>query len=133
MAITKDITVNQGANHVEVFTIEVLTDQSLPYNAATNPYIPLNLSTATIQMQVRPSYITSTVTLTATDLNGRIVKTDPTNGTFELRIAPDDLVLVKGNALELHYLYDLMITLSADNVIKVSEGNFNVIRQITRI
>ena len=133
MAITKDITVNQGANHVEVFTIEVLTNDTLPFDATTNPYIPLDLTVATIQMQVRQSYNTSTVILTATDLNGRIVKTDSVNGTFELRIAPDDLDLVKGNSSEVHYLYDLMISLSASNTIKVAEGTFTVIRQITRI
>jgi hypothetical protein len=133
MAITKDITVAQGANHVEVFTIEVLTNNTLPFDATTNPYIPLDLTVATIQMQVRQSYNTSSVIMTATDLNGRIVKTDAPNGTFELRISPTDLDLVKGNSSEVHYLYDMMISLSASNTIKVADGAFTVIRQITRI
>lgn len=133
MAVNKDITVDQGASHVEVFTIEVLTDPQLPFDASTNPYIPLDLSFASIMMQVRQSYTTSSVILTATDTNGRMVKTDPVNGTFELRVGPDDLELVKGNTGEINYLYDILIDLSPGNIIKVAEGNFIVVRKITRI
>ena len=133
MAITKDITVAQGASHVEVFTLEVLTDPNAPFDATTNPYIPLDLTVASIQMQVRQTYSTSTVALTATDLNGKIVKTDATNGTFELRIGPTDLNLISFNGPHINYLYDMNVLLSASNAIKVASGNFVIQRGITRI
>jgi hypothetical protein len=133
MAVIKDITVDQGATHVEVFTIEVLTDQTLPFDAITNPYIPLDLTTASIQMQVRQTYNSSTVILTATDLNGRIVKTDATHGIITLTIAPADTTAQKFNTPSASFPYDMQIVFTTTNVIKVVSGNFIINREITRI
>ena len=133
MAVTKDISVAQGVTHKEVFTIEVLTDPTQPYDEIANPYIPLDVSAAAIQMQVRQTYNSSTVLLTATDLNGKFIKTDPTNGTFSLTVAPNDTHAFKFNSLTASFPYDIQIVFSESNVIKVAAGNFIVEREVTRI
>jgi hypothetical protein len=133
MAVTKDITVAQGATHVEVFTIEVLTDPTAPYDIVTNPYIPLDISSAAIQMQVRPTYNSSTVILTATDQNGRFTKTDPTHGVFTLTVFPGDTSLASFNTEQKSFLYDIIVKFTTNNALKVAAGNFIVEREVTRI
>lgn len=133
MTVNKDIYVSQGAVHEEIFTIETLTDPTLPYDQNTNPYIPLDLTVASIQMQVRQTFTSSTVLLTATDLNGKFVKTDPTHGIFTLTISPTDTSLIKFNSLTASYPYDIFISFSASNVIKVAYGQFIIEREVTKI
>jgi hypothetical protein len=133
MAVTKDITVDQGVTHTEIFTIEVLSNQTLPYDPLTNPYVPLNLTTASVQMQVRQTYNSSTVILTATDLNGKFVKTDAANGVVTLTIAPADTSSVSFNSASASYPYDIQVVFTTTNVLKIASGMFIINREITRI
>ena len=130
--ITKDITVTQGATHSEIFTIEQLTHPTLPFDSSTNPYIPVDLSTASIALQVRPTYNSSIVSYTATTLNGAIVLTDPINGIFTLTVGPNDLSTIKFNSSSVSYPYNIIITFTSANAIEVCAGNFVINRGITR-
>jgi hypothetical protein len=133
MAVIQDMLVDQGITHVEIYTLEVLTDPTLPYDAGTNPYVPLDITTGAIQMQVRPTYNSGTVLLTATDLNGRFVKTDPINGVMTLTLQPSDTSSITFTNPTVSYPYDIQVKFSSLNVIKVCSGMFVLNREVTRI
>jgi hypothetical protein len=130
MAVIKDITVDQGTNHIEGFTLESLTDTSLPYDEITNPYLLLDLAAATIRMQVRSTIDASSIMLTATDANGKFIKT--TSGSFELHLLPLDTSAMRFSGEEANYVYDIELELPGPVTIRPVQGAFNVIREVTR-
>ena len=133
MAIQYDISVPQGTTKVLPFKVTVLTDPTLPFNETTNPRIPLDLTTAAIQCQVRATYNTTNVILTITDQNGRFVKTNASAGEFEMRLLPADTTEIKFNGSEIGYFYDIEAHFSTTNVIRIAQGSFIISREITRI
>jgi hypothetical protein len=133
MTIQYNIIVPQGTTRVIPFKVTVLTDPLLAYDATTNPRIPLDLTVASIEMQVRQTYNTSTVALTATTLNGKFIKTNAVAGEFELRLLPTDTVDFKFNASQASYFYDIESRFSDTNIIRIAQGNFVVQREITRM
>lgn len=133
MAIQYDISVPQGTTKVIPFRVTVLTDPTLPFDSITNPFIPLDLTAAAIQCQVRQTYNTKNVILTITDLNGRFVKTDAADGKFEMRLSPSDTAEISFSGYEVSYLYDIEVVFSLANIIRVAQGSFIVNREITRI
>jgi hypothetical protein len=133
MAVQYNIIVPQGATKVIPFKVTVLTDPLLDYDPVTNPRLPLDLTLASIEMQVRQTYNTSTVLLTATTLNGKFVTTNAIAGEFELRLSPADTVDFKFNAAQASYFYDIEARFSATNILRIAQGNFVVQREITRI
>ncbi len=130
MTVSKDITVKQGTTHVEAFIIEVLTNPYLDFNATTNPYIPLDLTLATIRMMVRSTFDATQILLNATDANGKFVKTGI--NTFELRLIPSDTSSVRYSGEEADYVYDIEIELAPNNVIRPVGGSFIIGREVTR-
>lgn len=130
MAVIQDIIVKQGTTHTEVFLLEVLADPSLPYDEDTNPYIPMNLTSAKIRMNVRKDYDSSAIVLEATSENGKFVKTFA--GTFELRLLPSHTTEIRFVGEEATYVYDIEVEGSIDNVIRPIQGSFILEREVTR-
>jgi len=133
MAVQYNIIVPQGTTKVIPFQVTVLTDPLSPFDPQTNPRVPLDLTSASIEMQVRQTYNTSTVALTATTLNGKFTKSDAINGLFELRLLPTDTTDFKFNAAQASYYYDIEVRFSESNIIRIAQGNFVVQREITRL
>ena len=130
MAITKNISVDQGSNFTDTLSIEVLTNPALP-EGVSNPYIPLNLTNYTARMQVRSSYDSSVVVLSATTSNGRLV-IDAANGKITLKLLPADTsaLIFKGETAD--YVYDEEIEDNLGNVLRVVQGAFSISREVTR-
>ena len=133
MTIQYNIIVPQGTTKVVPFKVTVLMNPLLPYDAVTNPRIALDLTLASIEMQVRQTFNTSTVLLTATTLNGKFVTTNASAGEFELRLLPADTTEFKFNASQVSYFYDIEARFSTTNIIRIAQGNFVVQREITRL
>lgn len=133
MAIQYDITMPQGVTKVIPFKVTVLTDPTLPFDQTTNPRIPLDLTTAALQCQVRQTYNTSNELLTITDQNGKFVKTNAAGGEFEMRLVPSDTNEFRFGGESFSYLYDIEAKFSENNVIRIAQGSFIISREITRI
>lgn len=133
MAVSYNISAPQGAIYVVPFQVTVLTNPSLPFNESTNPRIPLDLSSAEIQGQVRPSYNSSSAVLTMTEANGMFVRTDATGGLFELRLTPDSTIDIRINGPVANFYYDIEAKFSADNIVRMVGGRFILSKEITRI
>jgi len=131
MALIQDINIDQGANHKETFVIQTLTNQTLPYNATTNPYIALDLTGYTVRMQVRSSYDAGAVALLATNSNGKFTVV-PLTGTITLTVLPADTtaILFKGESAD--YVYDIEVQDGSGNVIRPVQGAFVISREVTR-
>lgn len=130
MAVIQDITVAQGTTHTEVFLLEVLADPSLPYDEENNPYIPMNLTSAKIRMNVRKDYDSSAIVLEATSENGKFVKTQ--QGTFELRLLPSHTTAIRFEGEEATYVYDIEVEMAANDVLRPVQGSFVLSREVTR-
>lgn len=130
MAVSKDILVEQGTTHTEVFVLETLTDPYAEYDDINNPYIPLDISAASIRMMVRANYDSAQVLLNATDTNGKFVKTDINK--FELRLIPSDTSNTRFSGEEVDYVYDIEVELGPNNVIRPVAGSFIIDREVTR-
>lgn len=133
MAIQYDITMPQGVTKVIPFKVTVLTDPTLPFDQTTNPRIPLDLTTAALQCQLRQTYNTSNALLTITDQNGKFVKTNAAAGEFEMRLVPADTNEFRFGGESVSYLYDIEAKFSANNIIRIAQGSFIIGREITRI
>jgi hypothetical protein len=130
MATTKDITVDQGATHIESFTLETLTDPTLAYNASTNPYIPLDISLSSLRMQVRATHDSALTLISATDANGLFLKTTP--GSFNLVLTPASTNSLRFVGDQANYVYDIFVDLAGGVSIKAVQGIFNINRKVTR-
>lgn len=130
MALNQDILVEQGTTHTEVYVLEVLSDPYSEYNVDTNPYLPLDITTAAIRMMVRATYDSAPILLHATDTNGKFVKTGVNR--FELRLIPSDTSNTKFIGEEIDCVYDIEVELGVNNVIRPVAGSFIIDREVTR-
>jgi len=131
MAVIIDLNVDQGTTITDVFQLNVLTHQTLPFNASTNPYIPFDLTGCTFNMMVRPDY-DSPVKLTASSGNGKIVCAAPTTGIFSLNLSPADTTGIRFTGDSASYVYDIEVTDQSGNVSRPVQGAFNISREVTR-
>lgn len=133
MATQKAITVDQGSQYREQFTVEVLTDPLLPYNATTNPYIPLNLTDYEANMMVRTSFDAASPVLSfsTTGISPALVITALT-GIITLTIPASVTSAVSFKGEQVDYLYDLEITDVGGVIHRAGEGTFTIRREITR-
>lgn len=129
-----DITVYQGKTYVEQFTCQVLTDPALPYNATTNPWIPLDLTTYDVRMQVRATYDGAAVKLSAlsTGASPKFVK-DNSGGIITLTLLPTDTSTIVFTGEQASYVYDIeLVHQTYGTVLLLSFGAFNINREVTR-
>jgi len=56
MAVQFNIKIDQGADKILNFFIEVLTNPDLPYDVCTNPYVPLDLTSYTAVLEVSSDF-----------------------------------------------------------------------------
>lgn len=128
------ITVYQGKTYVEEFTVKVLTDPLLEWNATTNPYIILDLTNYDVRMHVRTSFDSAVVKLSAlsTGASPKFVKNNAA-GTATLTLIPTDTSTLIFTGEEAEWYYDIELahqTLST--VLLVARGTFTIKREITR-
>lgn len=108
---------------------------------------PTNITSNTIQMQIRSSYDATTPTETLSTANGEIVITDGANGTFQIelsaartanisvdlsnivpvRLSETDVVKIPRKT----YVYDLEL-ITANSVTKLLFGDAQVYAEVTR-
>ncbi len=110
-----DITIYQNAALVLPLTFEISC-------------MPVDLTDMPIVMQIRPTYSSQEVILEATEENGRVFKTDPVNGMFEIRLTGED---TKGMSFRLA-VYDVLINKGTENAIRIMQGTVRVSRGVSR-
>lgn len=135
MAFNSPITVDQGTTFNETFVVQVLTNQALPFNVNTNPYIPLNLTGASMNMMVRADYDKSVALLTCSSANGKITCMSPATGAFTVALAPADTSNIPASNFQddtFTGVYDIEVTDASGNVIRPVQGTFTVNREVTR-
>lgn len=127
MAQIKNIVIDQGSTHIEYLDIKVLTDNTLPFNTVTNPYIPMVFTNYTGQLQVRKTPDNSAPVLNLTSGNGITLST---NGRVIINIsaAQSSSIIFQGDRAV--YYYDLLLTNGATST-RVVEGTFTIKRAIT--
>jgi len=130
-AVTIDLNIDQGTTINQSFLLNVLTNQTLPYNATTNPYTPLDLTGCTFSMMVRIDYDQRDV-LDASTANGKIVVDTPSSGIFRLVLAPADTTAINFLGDTANYVYDIELTDASGNVSRPVKGAFNISREVTR-
>lgn len=94
---------------------------------AGNPAVPVNLTSATGQMQIRRKVTSTDIELELTTTNGGIIITDSVNGKFELLVTPEQsspLTIKEG-------VYDIELTVGID-LIRIIEGDVTLSKEVTR-
>ena len=108
---------------------------------------PTNITSNTIQMQIRSSYDATTPTETLSTANGEIVITDGANGTFQIQLSAartanisvdlSNIVPVRLSETDVvkiprkTYVYDLEL-ITANSVTKLLSGDAHVYGEVTR-
>lgn len=108
---------------------------------------PTNITSNTIQMQIRSSYDATTPTETLSTANGEIVITDGANGTFQIQLSAartanisvdlSNIVPVRLSETDVvkiprkTYVYDLEL-ITANSVTKLLFGDAQVYAEVTR-
>ena len=134
---THDNTVEQGKTYIETFTCQVLTNPALPWDSITNPYIPLDLTTYNVRMQVRKTYDTATTEIYAVNLTttGAVIRFTKVNntGVITLTLIPEDTANLRFTGDSATYVYDIELAhTTQDIVLLVSKGSFIINRESTR-
>ena len=131
MATAQDFTFDQGTSIRVNFTVTQLMNDTLPWNAITNPYIPIDLSGSSIAMMARVTYDSPIISLNFSTANGKISITNAIGGLFSLILLPVDTeIRFSGESVEL--VYDLEITDIASHITRAFEGTLTISREVTR-
>jgi hypothetical protein len=134
VAQVTNLTVDQGSNIVLFFTLQRLTDESLPLSAS-NPLIAYDLSGLNIRMQVRKSYNSSTVLMSASTADSKItIEGLATEGTFQVEFPAADSSAISFDGPELDCVYDIELFTNDDPEVvrRVVQGTFTLSREVTR-
>jgi len=132
MTQTTNFTFTRGQSIKAIITLERLSNDNLPYNSLTNPYVPVNLTGCTAQMMWRKTVDSSSVILDASTTNGRLTITDPSSGKINLILTPvmTEVLSIKGESIE--YGYDLeVIDTSLDKTYPIA-GTITLVKDFTR-
>lgn len=131
-----NFTFKQGSSIKVIFTVERLTNDTLPYDEITNPYIPVNLSNNFIKSMWRETPDSSQAVITASTTygggNGKIRVDQPDSGEFELVLQPADTTKLRFKGDSFDYYYDIEIHDTEDAVTYPFEGTITILREITR-
>ena len=87
--------------------------------------VPVNLTGASILMQLRKTFCDSTVALEFSTGNSTIVIDNPLTGHFSV-----EPIIISINPRQ--YVYDIQVTLASGRVITIIEGNFTITPTVTR-
>ena len=123
--MNKTIHIKQGADHVEIFNIMVLTVPGTPYDSLTNPYIPLDLSTYSAVLTVRSAY-DGPIVLQLNLTNGITISSNVVTVLF-LGLVTQNITFVGGYV---EYVYDLEL-LSGPYTKRPLQGKFKISRNVT--
>ena len=129
MATTQQILIKQGVSHTEIVTVQVLTNNALPFNSSTNPYIPLDFTGYSALLQVRKDYDAPTPVINLTNLNSGISFASGGKLTINVSASVSNTVVFAGAKWE--GLYDLTLT-NGSTVLNPITGNFVIQRNIAR-
>lgn len=134
MAATQNFNIDQGATQIILFTLNTLTDNTLPWDSITNPYIPVNLTGSTIYMMWRKDINDYTPVLTATSAapDNRFTITNPTGGAFKLTLAPADTTAIFFTDDTIDLVYNIEIVDVASDVTRPLEGTITLSREVVR-
>ncbi len=117
-ADTYDLTIDQGADWF--WTIRWKTGPNARSSVAKNT------SGYTARMQVRPTYGSSTMTLSLTSANGGISVSD--NGMFQIHATAAQTAAISSGK----YVYDVEAVSSSGVVTKLARGTVQVVPEVTR-
>lgn len=93
-----------------------------------DPAVAVDLTGCTARMQVRKNPCDSVILESLTTENSKIVITDALNGKFEIRISPE----VSSAYTFISGVYDLELVFPDATVIRIIEGGFNAIPEVTK-
>lgn len=129
-----------------IFYIEKLTNDELPFNATTNPYIPLNLTDSVVEMMWRKDSNGDqsgdadgeVILIASSEDENPISNTtlftipNPLQGEIKLNIPPavTEGLFFTGNEVE--YGYDIQITDISGNITYPYYGTITLYKDFTR-
>ena len=122
----KDICLSQGADHVEVFNLEVLSNPQIPYDPVTNPYTTIDLTPYTAVLTVRTAYDGPSV-LTLTTGTG-ITLTN--GGQITILFLGQQTQQIQFTGSFADYVYDLEL-MNLGYVKRPAQGKFKISRNAT--
>lgn len=133
MSQLQDFNFRRGQSIRVIFSLERLTIDSLPYDATTNPYIPVDLTGSTAAMEWRTTASSPVVVLLASTSNSKLTITDPTSGEINLILVPSDTANLRFKDESVEYGYDLEITDLAGDKTYPFYGTITIDKDYTRV
>lgn len=133
MSLRQDYTFRRGQSIKIVVTVERLTNDLLPYNEISNPYIPVDLTDSTAAMQWRVNADKSVVLTASTGVDGLIVIDQPTTGVINVIIPPAITEALNFRGESIDYGYDLEITDTAGTKTYPLYGTITLDKDYTRV
>ena len=120
---TVNITLDQGSSLELVLTVQDNSEQ------------PIDLTDLDCRFQVRRTFGATSTLINGTLANGKLTKTDATNGILTLALAPADTSAIRFNEVEddtLECVWDLELQDLDGKVYKPARGTFTLNREVTR-
>lgn len=117
-----DFCVPQGTTWKYELTLYVTDDATTPRDITDDEF----------KLQVRETKGSSRVLLELDSAAGDIVKIDPTNGVLRLEISPEQTIDIRIKEDQLAAVYDLELTDTDGDVLRIIEGEFLITREVTR-
>lgn len=117
-----DFCVPQGTTWKYELTLYLTDDATTPRDITDDEF----------KLQVRETKGSSRVLLELDSVAGDIVKPDPTNGVLRLEIDPAKTIGIRIKEDQLAAVYDLELTDTDGDVLRIIEGEFLLTREVTR-
>ena len=132
MATQQALSIDQNANTSIYLTVQVLTNQLLPYNATSNPYVAVDITGASFVMNIAQDYGTAPL-IVASTANTKITTTDAPNGLATVSFVPADTSSVPFSSSQDNAwvgVYDIYITDVTGLKTRVFYGTFTINRAV---
>ena len=127
-AIKYDLQLDQGTDFTEIFTIQVLSNPSLPYDSITNQYLPVDLTNYTAALKVDTSYCNGVNLLTLTSGNG--ITLGGTLGTVSIDITGSNTSLMPTECGECTTYYYQLELYSGGITTRPVQGKFIINKEL---
>ena len=135
MAYQKDFTIDQNTDYTVDMVVNDLTNPDLPFDATTNPYIPVDITGYTIELTAAVDYETTPI-LALSTTSGDITITNGPQGKARIKFVPShtaDVYFGSDNTVaQWEGVYDIYMTSagSAPESTRLFYGAFYINREV---
>ena len=121
-----DIFIDQNANKTFTLQINQLTNPGFPWDAISNPYLPIDITNCTFEFNAGPNYV-DPPWITASSALGSIKNISPTTGAAAMYLVPADTASLDfgsdPSVGELDGVYDIYMTNNTGPIVGYSNTN----------